>query len=180
VSSQTRPKTALIVFAKEPEEGKVKTRLSKDLAVPLTIRLYKAFVKDILAMTQCVDCDQRFIYYRGHPNHIPFLKSLANDFVLKRQRGQDLGMRLYNVFHYAKNQGFTKTVIIGSDCLTIKAADIRCAFNQLDRVDCVLGPCRDGGYYLVGLKVPFKGLFSDIPWSSSEVLAQSLKVLSKF
>jgi len=169
-----KSKTALIVFAREPKEGKVKTRLCKDLPFSTVTRLYKAFVKDILSVARRVQCDQRFIYYAGNGSSIPFLRQVGNRFQLKRQMGKDLGERMYRAFLYCQKSNFARIIIIGTDCLTLTAKDIERAFKKLGSFDCVLGPSVDGGYYLIALKVPHFKLFKGIEWSTSSVLNQTL------
>jgi len=175
-------KTALIVFAREPAEGKVKTRLAKNLSAQDVARLYTAFVKDVLAVAQQARCDQRFIFYAADDGSIPFLKAFEGVFTLQAQYGNDLGERMLHAFSLCQNNGFNRVVIIGTDCLTLSADDIELAFSQLGQNDCVLGPSRDGGYYLIGLKEPDPRIFQGIEWSTDKVLSQTcfhLKAMQK-
>jgi len=172
---QNNKETALVIFAREPKKGKVKTRLARDLPVHLVLRLYRAFVQDVLNLAQKVQCSQRFIFYAGTGASIPFLRRFARRFHLKRQTGKDLGIRMYNAFVRCQREGFEKVVLIGTDCLTIKPQDIDRAFQKLSQYDCVLGPSRDGGYYLIGIKDPKKAMFDHIPWSTEDVLKKTLK-----
>jgi rSAM/selenodomain-associated transferase 1 len=167
-------KTVLIIFAREPEDGKVKKRLRKDLPPPVVTRLYKAFVKDVVQTALEAKCDERMIFYTGTSSSAPFLRSFQNRFQLKRQAGKDLGIRMHRAFAYSHKQHFGKIIIIGTDCLTLAAKDIKKAFKQLGSHDCVLGPSKDGGYYLIGLKVPESRLFVRIDWGTSSVLAQTI------
>ena len=168
-------KTALIIFAREPKDGKVKTRLCRDLPSSTVTRLYKAFVKDVLNVSRKARCDQRFIYYAGSGSSIPFLKQVGKQFQLRRQIGKDLGERMHKAFVYCQRMRFDRIVIIGTDCLTLKSRDIEMALKKLDNYDCVLGPSRDGGYYLIALKLPHWKLFKGIDWSTSSVLKQTLR-----
>jgi len=168
-------KTALIVFAREPIDGKVKTRLSKDLPTPTVTRLYKAFVKDVLAVASKTRCDQRIIYYAGSGSSIPFLRKAGNQFQLRRQMGKDLGERMYRAFAYCQKKHFERIVIIGTDCLTLTSQDIERALKELEFNDCVLGPSKDGGYYLIALNVAHKKLFESVRWGTSSVLIQTLR-----
>lgn len=170
---------ALIIFAREPRLGRVKTRLARELGARPTLTLYKAFIADVCVVAQqCrgVDC---FIYYEGQLNARSLLKSYNKDFMLRKQRGKDLGQKMHNAFVDVFNEGYQKTVIIGTDCLTISAKDIMRTIRQLNRYDCVFGPSADGGYYLVGLRKPIKTLFTAIQWGTDQVLAQSVRKLSK-
>ena len=168
-------KSALIVFAREPKDGKVKTRLCMDLSKPTVTRLYKAFVKDVLNVARKTRCDQRFIYYVGSGSSIPFLKRAGKQFQLRRQMGKDLGERMHKAFVYCRKKHFERIVIIGTDCLTLNSRDIESALEKLESYDCVLGPSKDGGYYLIALKSPHWRLFEGIDWSTSSVLKQTLQ-----
>lgn len=161
---------ALIVFAREPVLGKVKTRLARDLGEVPTLKLYEAFVKDILKIAGRVNAD-RFLYYHGRPGFVPFLARAAGRvFTLRRQTGGDLGVRMERAFAFAFRQGYKSCILIGSDCLTLAPEMIERAFGFLKKNDCILGPSRDGGYYLIGLKEPEKQIFTGMPWSTNEIL----------
>jgi len=168
-------KSALIVFAREPKDGKIKTRLAKDLPISAVTCLYKAFVKDVLNVALKSCCDQRFIYYVGNGSSMPFLRKFEHHFQLKRQTGKDLGERMYRAFCHCRKENFDRIIIVGSDCLTLTERDINRAFQKLENYDCVLGPSKDGGYYLIALKSPHWKLFEGINWSTELVLRQTLQ-----
>ena len=170
-----KSRSALIIFAREPKDGKVKTRLCRDLPSATVTRLYKAFVNDVLAVARKTRCDQRFIYYVGNGSSIPFLKRAKSQFQLRRQTGKDLGERMYRAFHYCQKKHFGRIVIIGTDCLTLTSRDIETALKKLKSTDCVLGPSKDGGYYLIALNAPHRKLFEGIDWSTASVLKQTLR-----
>lgn len=174
-----KPRSALIIFAREPKDGKVKTRLRRDLPAPTVTRLYKAFVKDVLTVARKTRCDQRFIYYVGNSSSIPFLKRAGRQFQLRRQVGKDLGERMYKAFVYCQRMRFDRIVIIGTDCLTLTSRDIEKALKKLESYDCVLGPSKDGGYYLIALKSPYLRLFQGVRWSTSSVLRQTIQKARK-
>ncbi|MBF0385471.1 MAG: TIGR04282 family arsenosugar biosynthesis glycosyltransferase, partial [Candidatus Omnitrophica bacterium] len=113
---------------------------------------------------------------RGNPT---YLKTIAKDHTFYKQQGSSLGQRLYNAFVFARDQGAAKTVIIGSDAPDLPLSYIKTAFRKLSSYDVIFGPSRDGGYYLVGLKMPLRNIFQNIEWSSSEVLNQSLAKAKK-
>ncbi len=168
-------KRALIVFAREPRLGKVKTRLARRLTTGTVLDLYKAFIKDVLATVLRVRCDKRFIYYTGcRSSGVSFLKKFSPLFVLRRQYGKDLGERMHQAFVHSYKNGFDKTLILGTDCLSLTQKDIRLAFEKLNDFSCVLGPSQDGGYYLIALRVPQKKFFTSIPWGTEEVLQRTL------
>ena len=172
----------LIIFAREPEEGKVKTRLLDELSVSVVTKLYRNFAEDVLMLAKKVHCQKRMVYYTSSNLNLPFLSKFKNDFTLRKQKGKDLGERMYAAFKESQRQGFEHIVIIGTDCLTLTVGDIENAFQKLQSHDCVLGPCPDGGYYLIGLNDPIQDLFLNIPWSTPDVLSLTLdriKLLKK-
>jgi rSAM/selenodomain-associated transferase 1 len=99
---------------------------------------------------------------------------LGPEFLFQTQAAGDLGERLHQAFGHAFSAGNTAVIIMGSDCPGLTAGVLRRAFAALAESDMVLGPAADGGYYLIGLSRPAPALFTDIPWSSSEVLARTL------
>lgn len=171
----TGGKTALIVFAREPRDGKIKTRLCDGLPVPMVTRLYKEFVKDVLRVARNVRCDRRFLYVAGKPASGFFTIAAGKTFILRRQTGKDLGERIRNAFTHCYKNGFQRVVIIGTDCLTLTSMEIERAFQQLSQHDCVAGPSKDGGYYLIGLNTLVPELFDKIPWGTDKVLARTLE-----
>ena len=177
--SPKESKSAVIVFAREPKDGKVKTRLLHNFSIQDVTCLYKAFIKDVLKIVLEVECDERFIFYAGTGSSIPFLRKFQRNFLLRRQMGKDLGERMFRAFVQCQKEGFDKMIIIGTDCLTIKSIDIDKAFKKLEHHSCVLGPAKDGGYYLIGLKSPDKRFFEKIKWSTSSVFEQTIGEIKK-
>jgi uncharacterized protein len=102
-----------------------------------------------------------------------------NGYNLFPQNGKFLGERMANAFREAFSLGAQKAVIIGTDCVEISDEIISQAFDTLYKVDVVLGPAEDGGYYLVGLKEPMPEIFRGIHWSTNLVLNQTLKKLEQ-
>ena len=88
--------------------------------------------------------------------------------------GKDLGERMHKAFIYCHKNRFERIVIVGTDCVTLSAKDIEKALQKLESYDCVLGPSKDGGYYLIGLKFPYSKLFKGVDWSTASVLEQTL------
>lgn len=170
---------ALIIFVRTPEAGKVKTRLMKDLGSDRTLRAYKSFVADTMKVCESLKEADRFLACFPTTNDA-FLNRLSRKHEFKGefdQKGKDLGEKFINAFSDKFKEGYDKVVLIGSDSPTIPADFIEQAFDELDRNDLVLGPCTDGGYYLIGAKKLFKNVFKGIPWDSSEVLNRTLDKL---
>lgn len=164
------PSNAIIVFVKNPELGKVKTRLAKTLgnqkALDIYLRLtqYTRTVLEELAWPKYVFYDQEVI--EKDDWDLPL-------FHKRIQHSGDLGDRMNDACTQVL-QEFDKLVIIGSDCPQLTANHIHAAFEALDQTDLVFGPSHDGGYYLLGMKTIHSYLFTDIPWSTSSVYGQSL------
>lgn len=177
--SINRKSSALVIFAREPKQGKVKTRLSKNLSSYNVLDLYKAFIKDVLHIASQVKCEQRFIFYSGHGAQLPFLNKYKRKFLLRRQTGEDLGVRMFRAIKRCHEDRFNKTIIIGTDCLSLTPGEIDIAFKKLDEHDCVIGPSKDGGYYLIGMREPNNAFFNGIKWSTSSVLKETLKRLRR-
>lgn len=167
-------KNCLIVFAREPQEGKVKTRLEGYLSKRRCLNLYKALLKDSLEAARGVSCAYRILAYESCGGNPGYLKRAALRYIFYKQKGRSLGERMHNAFKFAKAMGAAKTVIIGSDIPHLSSRAIERAFFLLGRSDLVLGPAIDGGYYLIGLKSPLAGLFKGITWSSSAVFEHTL------
>lgn len=165
----------LIVFAKEPVKGTVKTRLGDVLNESQCLGLYKAFLKDTLKTAGEVDCEKIIMAYQSVNRPSSYLRSIAKGCLFYRQQGKDLGERMINSVQFAKLKGQKKIVIIGSDSPALSPAVIDEAFLKLEGTDIVLGPSLDGGFYLIGLKKPEKKLFAGVRWSSKGVLKETLK-----
>lgn len=173
-------KKALILFAKVPRPGYVKTRLQPDLSADEAGRLYRAFLLDTLqvtapikGVTRVMGCD---------PNsEDPFFQELseAHGLVLINQSGEDLGSRMQNAMGEVRQMGFSQTVIIGTDSPTLPTGYIEEAFSLLQRFPVVLGPSTDGGYYLIGFSGDPPPIFDGIAWGTQEVLTQTIEKINE-
>lgn len=167
-------KKQLIIFAREPEKGKVKTRLQAVLTQEQSLRLYKCFLKDAVETARTIDCDRRIIAWTSSGDQPRGLRRMAPEFEFYEQRGNGLGDRMYNALR-TFCASHTATVITGSDSPGLPGMYISDAFTALKKNDLVLGPTRDGGYYLIGVRKPCLHLFSDVKWSSPDVLRCTLE-----
>ncbi len=165
-------KKALTVFVKAPVAGKVKTRLQADLGPRNTLRTYRSFIKDIVS--SCAELKGVDTFMACAPScDNKFLKDVAIKWKLQTfaQRGSTLGDKIASGFNDCFARGYTEVVIIGSDSPTIPGEYIRKAFQQLRSKDFVVGPCCDGGMYLVGARKKVEPkIFRNIPWDTSDVL----------
>ena len=168
-------KRCLIVFAKEPTKGRVKTRLTPYLSESQCVKLYKAFLKDTINLANSIQCAQRIMAYDCDTANPAYLKKIARGFLFYEQKGKNLGEKMHNAFQFAHEHNASKMVLMGSDFPTLPARFIEEAFRRLDTNDIVLGPSFDGGFYLIGLKRPHSALFNGIKWSTEGVLSHTVK-----
>ncbi|HUH27612.1 TIGR04282 family arsenosugar biosynthesis glycosyltransferase [Gelidibacter sp.] len=167
-------KKALIIFTRNPELGKCKTRLAKTIGDDNALEVYKFLLNHTALIAKEVKAD-RYVFYSEN-----ILKDdLWNigTFRKKLQKGNDLGQRMQNAFMELFEMGYEKVAIIGSDLLDLEAEVVNTAFTQLDFNDVVIGPASDGGYYLLGMKNLYPKLFENKVWGSASVLQSTLKDL---
>ena len=173
-------KFGILFFVKYPGIGNVKSRLSNQIDKKFVIRLYKCFVEDILEKLKGLNFDI-LICYEPVEKLDYFKKWIGKNYIYLPQKGKNLGERMKNCFVNGFDQGFEKLIVIGSDSPDLPDIFINDAFKKLDEYDSVLGPCRDGGYYLLGLskKGFFPDIFHGIPWSTNEVFEKTIDLLKK-
>jgi len=169
---------AVILFLKLPSKGKVKTRLEKDLGAELVFKLYDAFIADILSACNGVNGDT-IIAYAPDSEAEGKYKTLTKKYRSFKQRGDDLGERMFNAFNDAYRIGYKRSVLIGSDIPDISSNIINNAFNELKKYDAAIGPSADGGYYLIGnnVKSNDKIYFKDIEWSKPDVYKKTEDII---
>jgi rSAM/selenodomain-associated transferase 1 len=163
---------ALIVFAKAPIEGYVKTRLCPPLTPDEAASLHGSLVLDLLERCQSLQGCDRILAGAPTPDH-PFFGAMKARFNIPiwDQVGDDLGARMAHAFQSALGAPYQSAVIIGTDIPGITAQHISSALKSLQDHDVVLGPAEDGGYYLIGLRSPSPQLFENIPWSTDAVFS---------
>ncbi|RNC70746.1 MAG: glycosyltransferase [Desulfuromonadales bacterium] len=169
--------SALIVFAKRPVPGCVKTRLTPPFLPEEAAELYRRMLLDILAKTgQMADID-RFVFFEQGDGSREYFATLVSDGEVYSQEGDGLGDRMAGAFRTVFGLGYDRVAIIGTDSPDLPAAFIGRAYGLLDDsgVDAVFGPSDDGGYYLLAMKRFQPELFTGIPWSTGEVLERSLE-----
>ncbi len=167
-------KQAIIIFTRNPELGKCKTRLAKTIGNEAALNIYKYLLEHTAQITAAVNVD-KFVFYSEQIVH----HDLWNDAIFnkKMQQGQNLGARMEHAFLELFQQGYNKIVIVGSDLLDLNTDIINEAFYKLDNNDVVFGPAKDGGYYLLGLSKMQPCIFSNKPWSEANLLEVTLKEL---
>lgn len=167
-------KRCLIVFAREPQKNKVKTRLAKELSGKKIKRLYQAFIADTLNLARTAKCSQRVLAYvsEGYPR---YLRKNSSGFLFYRQQGKTLGERMMNAFaDFVDEESLCPMLIIGTDSPHLPVSLIEQAFRALKHNDMVLGPTQDGGFYLIGMRYPDGRVFKRVVWSSDSVFERTM------
>ena len=167
-------KNLIITFIRNPELGKVKSRLAKGIGEASALEVYKLLLEYTKNVLLELTCDKA-VYYS--------VKIRDNDiwnpeiFSKHQQFGNDLGKRMQNAFEKGFEKGYEKIIIVGSDLYDLNAEIINNAFNQLDHNDNVIGPAEDGGYYLLGMKTLDKEVFKIDNWGTETVYKQTISKL---
>ena len=169
----TSGETTVLVFLKAPRAGYVKTRLAATIGGAAANQLYRELAERQLAV---IPPHWRFeVCYAPRGARREMVAWLGRRTRLRLQEGNDLGARLTTAFRTTFERGSNRVLAIGADCPDLDAACLNAAANALDDCDAVLGPAKDGGYYLIGMRRNLPRLFEDIAWSSSAVLRTTLE-----
>jgi rSAM/selenodomain-associated transferase 1 len=161
---------AIVIMAKEPVENQVKTRLTPRLDPQTASKIYHGFLLDRIEQVENLREVDHFVAITPESSGSFFEDIIPKDFTLLRQKGKDLGERLSNISNTLFESGYKKIVIMDSDSPNLPSDLITSALTELNNADLVLGPCKDGGYYLIGLSSHESKIFQDIPWSTSKVI----------
>ena len=164
--------TLVVVFAKAPQSGKVKSRLAAAIGGEAAARLHARLVERALATAISADCGP--VELHASPAHHAFMRALAKrrGLRLRRQAQGDVGRRMYEAFRRGL-RSHARMILIGSDCPVLTAADVRDASRLLRGRDAVIAPAEDGGYPLIGLARNSPAVFSGVAWSTTSVLKQT-------
>ena len=175
--SQTAHNAALVIFAKAPIAGQVKTRLCPPLTHDEAATLHGSFVLDMLERTKVATAKLKLPIDRylacAPSSTLVFFQIMEERQSVKLidQVGDDLGARMEQTFATLFGKGYQRVFIVGTDVPSLPLDHYKQALALLDTHDVVLGPALDGGYYLIGLKRPRPELFAGIAWSTDRVLA---------
>lgn len=161
----------LIIFYRNPELGKVKTRLAKTVGDEKALAIYLKLAEHTKNITTNLKCNKT-VYYspivEGQdiwPNEI---------FQKQAQVGSDLGEKMRHAFAACFAEGYQSVCIIGTDCFELTTEIIEEAFRELETHDTIIGPAADGGYYLLGMKKLYPAFFQNKTWSSHTVCSDTL------
>ena len=164
----------LMIFAKAPEPGRVKTRLAPAVGSENAARLHAAFVRDVVARHRRPG--RALTVWRAGDLAHPLWAELGVP--LEAQPAGDLGHRMRWAFEREGAAG-EAVVILGTDSPSLPPALVDAAFEALTRVPVVLGPACDGGYYLLGLRACAPPIFEGVPWGTGAVLTDTLAALQR-
>ncbi|MGQ0738082.1 MAG: TIGR04282 family arsenosugar biosynthesis glycosyltransferase [Bacteroidota bacterium] len=169
-------KDALIIFTRNPVLGKVKTRIAEAVGEKEALGIYKALLQHTHDISTAVDAD-RYVFYSDHIQLGDLWKD--NRYHKFLQAGQTLGSKMQDAFSRMFAKGYGKAVIIGSDCYELTADILKKAFEGLNTNDAVIGPAKDGGYYLLGMKKLITEIFENKKWSTASVYSETISDLEK-
>ncbi|MEJ1223255.1 TIGR04282 family arsenosugar biosynthesis glycosyltransferase [Sediminicola sp. 1XM1-17] len=168
-------KNLLLIFTRNPELGKCKTRLAAKVGDQTALEIYTFLLAHTHAITKEAKATKEVHYSEEiwdddiwEPAH----------YHKKIQSGGDLGERMSKAFSDGFEAGYKNIIIIGSDMYDLSTADLNTAFQELDKKPFVIGPAEDGGYYLLGMSKMNSGLFKNKAWGTDTVLKDSLNDLS--
>lgn len=174
----------VVVFARSPVKGEVKTRLAQTVGKEAATSFYKTCASLVLAECASLPEAVKVVVYHPEAQQASMMRRWLDEigcpFELKPQsQSTCLGHRMYQAMKAEEDLGATKVLIVGTDVPDLKSEVLTTATELLDTFDVVLGPSKDGGYYLLGLRGVPDGLFLDIPWSTSQVLRDTLQAAAR-
>ncbi|CAI8341464.1 MAG: Uncharacterised protein [Polaribacter sejongensis] len=161
----------LLIFTRNPELGKVKTRLAKTVGDETALKIYKFLLQKTRDISSKVTSDKA-VYYSVKIRNNDIWDT--NSYQKYQQLGEDLGLRMLNAFKNSFDAGYKKVLIIGSDLYDLSTERIDIAFNELDTNDVVIGPAEDGGYYLLGMNTLQENIFKNKDWGTDTVRKDTL------
>jgi len=167
-------KELLIIFTRNPELGKVKTRLAATVGNKIALDIYKFLLEHTRQISMELDVSRHLYYSEEIHTEDAWDNSLFNK---RLQQGDDLGDRMKYAFQTGLKEGYEKVIIIGSDIYELDTTDLEDAFSALNQNEVVIGPAADGGYYLLGMRTLIPELFENKEWGSDSVLKDTLSQL---
>jgi len=173
------PKDVALIFVKQPEAGRVKTRLGRSIGFEKAARLYAHLAGFVWQeIRKYEDCEHWVLFEPASAlDAIRIWLPDADRYLV--QADGDLGRRLLGAFAAAQDGSRRGVVAVGSDVPRLRASDLAQAFEALRSHDAVIGPADDGGYWLIGLSRSFPEIFKGISWSTSTVAAETIELLEK-
>jgi rSAM/selenodomain-associated transferase 1 len=166
----------LVVFVKAPRTGTVKTRLIPALGAEGAAELYRLLAEEEIRRTEPgPEGEYDRVFFYSPEGSVRELEEWLGPGTWLPQEGADLGARMHGAFAAVFRRGARRAAVIGTDVPWVSRDLVCAAFRALDENDVVVGPARDGGYYLLALDRPRPRLFADIPWSTGSVLEATFR-----
>ncbi len=167
-----RSNRALLIFTRNPEPGKCKTRLAATIGERAALEIYDFLLRHTANLSKSLEGMDKYVYFSEYLGDGSTWDPACFEYRL--QEGTDLGERMEKALRETFAAGYTRVVLIGSDLYDLATEDLVEAFRQLDRHEVVLGPAGDGGYYLLGLRQLLPDLFQNKHWGTQTVLKDTL------
>jgi len=167
----------ILVFARAPVLGKVKTRLATQLEDRVVLQLYRCLILDLLETLDGLKLPIVICHTPADAGPL-FRRWLPDRYGLMPQKGAHLGQRMAAAFQDVFAMGYRQAVLIGSDLPDLPGDYVSQAFSDLHTVDAVIGPTADGGYYLIGFRgeTYCPALFETLAWGTPQVLTETLAI----
>jgi uncharacterized protein len=169
------PSDVLIVFVKAPRAGEVKTRLAAHLGPEAAAELYRVLAEEEIRRTRPGAGEYERLFFFTPPLARAAIERWLPGETCLPQEGSDLGARMAGAFDVAFARGARRAAIVGTDVPWVSRELVREALTALGENDVVVGPARDGGYYLLAVDRRRPQLFDGIPWSTHAVLAATIE-----
>lgn len=167
-------KNLLLIFTRNPELGKCKTRLAATVGDENALDIYKFLLRHTAALTKDVNAARQVWYSEEIWDNDIWDTTI---FDKRLQKGADLGIRMAHAFQEGFAAGFERIIVIGSDMFDLNTTDIDNAFSLLGSKEFVIGPAEDGGYYLLGMNTFTEVIFKNKSWGTETVLQDTLSDL---
>ncbi len=168
---ELRKKNLLLIFTRNPELGKCKTRLAEAVGDHAALEIYKFLLEHTVKITENLETQKQVHYSVAIRDNDLWSDSVYQK---KQQVGEGLGERMEYAFAQGFDEGYQNIIIIGSDMYDLAQTDIQEAFEALEAHDYVIGPALDGGYYLFGMKSLNSHVFKNKNWGTETVLKDTL------
>ena len=172
------PSARILVFARAPEPGRVKTRLLPDLSEAAAAELHQRLTRRTVQMALASQLAPVDLYCTPDTQHSFFREMAEAGARLQVQTGRDLGERMQQAFAAVLAES-DRVLLIGTDCPVMTAHYLQQALEALEQTQVVVGPAEDGGYVLLGLRQVVSSLFTGIDWGTERVMAQTREALGR-
>lgn len=172
---------AVIVFARYPRQGKVKTRLGRTLGSEFAAGFYKLMAEHSFNTCMSLSLESHGLHlFYDNSDDLELVKNWVDSrFTLHFQEGTNLGDKMKHAFRTIFNDHYEKVIIMGTDCPEINVNILLKTFEELSNHNIAAGPSTDGGYYLLGMNNFYPFLFDGIEWSSNTVYSETIKKITE-